>query len=384
MKKQAKPPATKKKRKRSSGLIFWEKMMIASTVLLAGTFVATEYVQQQMEEMEESINQDDLDGTCLRVGEPILIPSDSLMTSFNKNLSDIFNSMQNSPLGKHLYDLADEDDLRVCYQDDRAEKLNANAFLDLNNPHMGYSLDMITSSTHSGVETTAHEFYHYYQLKNAREWLIGYTSDTFADDILSTLVSEAAAATVGTIVLHELDMSPDEKVWKFRLTDSDRYHLDKFQEFLEKYSDESQEDALLHAAQDVMTHRLTGDILYDSWRNAYSKRVLDDEETEDLTELEVFEKLLDDLQNKTRIRNASVSGLRQLTALPDGRNIMPENIVLKDILRAAENSVKEKVERLSLNPPEPKKTEETPTPEAKTKPTPNNNAGVGVKIRMSR
>ncbi len=376
---------------------WYEKLFVTACITTAGLFGGAGYLEYQMQEREKEIDETNFQETTVTVGEEHLkqFKNDSLMPIFRDQLTDIFNAMQNSPLGKGLYDIADAADLPVSYKDDKAEELSANAYLTFTKDmaYMGYSYDMITSSTHSGAETTSHEFFHFFQYLNNAELMIGRSNDSFADKALELLVSEAAAATVGSIVLHQLEMSEQENVYRLLLTSDDRYNLERYTEFFDKYKDtHTTEDATILAAQDVMRHRLTGDVLYDSWRTSYAKRLYKyenpdytgKEEGEDkIADSVIFATLADALKNKRQIVNNPLSALEGLTLLPSGKSIMPTDITAEQIMDAAENSAYELMETYQLH--EDKEALENKGKDATSQPPANDtNAQLQSSKRMNK
>jgi hypothetical protein len=312
------------------------------------------YLGEKTLEMEAQIDQTDLDQVCVTVGEERLAPAkDSLIDIFNGNLSDIFNAVQKSPLGKQLYDHADKHDLQVCYLDKMSRELHANAFVTMDNPsYMGYSLNMITSSTHSAAETTGHEFFHFYQRNNANAARFIPANAGTGDRLLRLMIMEAAAKTVGVMVLHEIDQSPEEKVFRWRLDANARSDLSWYETFLAKYKDQPPEDAKINAAKDMMRHLLTGDTLHDGWRSSYLKRLymnsLANEKEQDISDEAAFQALYEELRKPQTIR-FKTSSLEKLAELPDGRNIMPD-VSHQDIIEAMKNTVKEVIESHELWP----------------------------------
>lgn len=360
MKKQPRPRPKKKKRP----LFRWyEKLFFAAGFATAGLIGGAGYLEYRMEQWEAELDETNIEETCVTVGEHEFrqFDQDTIMPVFRDRLTDIFEAVQNSPLGKQLYDIADEADLPVCYQDDKSKELEANAFLSLDpeQPYMGYSYNMIKGSKHGAAETIGHEFFHLYQFIKNTNLMIGYTNDTFADDALRLFVSEAAAATVGSIVLHQLDMSEEETVIRFMLNSDDRYNLERYTEFYDRYKDTpSAEDATILAAQDMMQHRLSGDVLYDGWRTSYAKRLYkhinpdytgQEEGDAKIPDSKIYSDLADALKSQREIKNNPLSILESLTMLPNGISIMPTDITAEQILDAAQNSAYELMETYQLH-----------------------------------
>lgn len=361
MKNTGKQPAKRKK-------MGWKgKTLIGLGLTFGAAGGGLYYLTEKTLEMEARIDQSDFGEVCITVGEERLVPpKDSLMDVFNATLSDVFNAVQQSPLGKQLYDYADAADLQVCYLNDMAQELDANAFLDLQEPpYMGYSLGMITGSVHSAAETTGHEFFHFYQRNNAQAARFVPGNAVTEDQLLRLMIMEAAAKTVGTMVLYEIDQSPQENVKRYRLNASDRSNFDWYKTFLKKYADRPVEDAKLMAAQDMMRHLLTGDVLHDGWRASYLKRLYiqnlatEEELKHGISDEAAFRALDKELRNTRNIR-FQASALSKLAELPDGRNIMPDDISHQDIIAAMRNTVKEMVETYDLWPAEQNRPADTP------------------------
>lgn len=349
-----KQPAGKQKPPRKKRLGWKSKTLIGTTVVFGATGAGLYYAGNKLAEMEAAIDQDNMQEICVTVGQPPIYQKDSLMNAFNTRLSDVFNALQNSPLGKNLYDIAEEHSLPVCYMNEISQAIHAHAFFNPNNPvHMGYSFNMISGSKHSAAQTTAHEFYHFYQLLNARDAFFLPANANFTDKLLALMVMEAGAKTVGTMVLHEMDLSEAETVRRFRLNSNERENLQWYGKFLQRYEDQPAEEARISAARDMMRHLLTGDVLYDSWRAGYMKRLYLNNYVADGENAPPDQEIFRHLQNSLSGPHRTQFGLQRLSALtklPDGGNIMPENITLNDIIGAMQNTVKEVVEHHELWP----------------------------------
>lgn len=358
----AKQPPKKRK-----GMGWKGKTLIGLGITFGAVGGGVYYMGEKALEMEAQIDQTNFDEVCVTVGEPADLATNPLMNVFNNDLAKIFNAVQASPLGKQLYDYADAADLKTCYLDDIAQEIHANAFFlgQKEDAHIGYSLDMITSSTHSAAETTGHEFFHFYQHENAyaSRYLPGNAGA--ADKLLRMMVTEAAAKTVGTLVLYEIDVSPAETVHSWRLNSDDRTNLSWYKKFLKKYEDQPIEEAKLHAAQDMMRHLLLGDVLQDGWRAHYLKYLYltalhpeNDQEKPPADDV-IFTELLQEL-TKDRQIHYRADQLAQLATLPDGRNLLPENINYSDVIDTMINTVKEMVESYELWPDEKDRPDGTP------------------------
>ncbi|TNE32388.1 MAG: hypothetical protein EP349_01740 [Alphaproteobacteria bacterium] len=359
--KNAKQPQKKRK-----GMGWKGKTLIGLGITFGAVGGGLYYLGEKTLEMEAQIDQTNFDEVCVTVGEPAGLADNPLMNVFNNDLAKIFNALQNSPLGKQLYDYADAADLKTCYLDDIAQEIHATAFVDLQDPpYMGYGLSMITSSTHSGAETTGHEFFHFYQRNNAQAARFTPGNASTGDHLLRLMIMEAAAKTVGTMVLYEMDESPQESVSRYRLTADDRVNFDWYKRFLKKYEDQPAEDAKIMAAKDMMRHLLIGDILHDGWRASYLKRLYVNEITTDeetghkVSDETAFRALYEELRQPQHIRFSNAA-LLKLSELPDGRNIMPDNLSQQDILDAMLNTVKEMVETYDLWPEKENRPDSTP------------------------
>jgi hypothetical protein len=357
---------TKQPPKKRKGMGWKGKTLIGLGITFGAAGGGLYYLGEKTLEMEAQIDQSNFDEVCVTVGEAAGLAENPLMNVFNSDLTKIFNAVQSSPLGKQLYDYADAADLKTCYLDDIAQEIHANAFLDMQDPpHMGYSLNMITSSTHSGAETTGHEFFHFYQRENAQAVRFVPGNAGTGDHLLRLMIMEAAAKTVGTMVLYEIDESPQESVSRYRLTADDRVNFDWYKTFLKKYDDKPREEAKTMAAQDMMRHLLIGDVLNDGWRASYLKRLYVNELTTDentdhkISDETAFRALYEELRKPQTI-HFSHSTLSKLAELPDGRNIMPDNISGQDIINAMINTVKEMVETYDLWPEEKNRPDDTP------------------------
>jgi len=359
--KNAKQPPKKRK------TLGWKsKTLIGLGITFGAVGGGMYYMGEKAMEMEAQIDQTNFDDVCVTVGETAAISDNPLMNVFNNDLAKIFNAVQASPLGKQLYDYADAADLKTCYLDDISVAIHANAFLDLQDPpHMGYSLSMITSSTHSAAETTGHEFFHFYQRNNASAARFVPHNANTTDQLLRLMVMEAAAKTVGTMILYEIDESPQESVSRYRLTSDDRINFDWYKTFLKKHEDKPIEEAKIMAAQNMMRHLLTGDVLNDGWRASYLKRLYvttlatAEEQKQEISDETVFQALHEEL-HKTQAIHFSSATLAKLADLPDGRNIMPTNLTRQDIVDAMKNTVKEMVETYELWPEKKNRPDGTP------------------------